>query len=153
MTLQLAHYLGLLHHAQTELAGAFREVGAAHRDEPDVASTCARLAGECETFSGRLQPFAERYGEDAEDEPERLHSELFRGTRRGSLALLRDLHDLYLMSCECSISWTMIRQASHGARDPELLELATAGETVTAGHIAWITTRMKQAAPQALVVG
>jgi hypothetical protein len=150
--MQLAHYLGLLHHAQTELAAAFREVAAAHRDEPDVAGTCRRLADECEAASDRLRPFAERYGEDAEDEPERLHSELFTGTRRGSLALLRDLHDLYLMACESSISWTMIRQASQGARDHELLQLAKDGETATARHIAWITTRMKQAAPQALIV-
>ena len=150
--MQLAHYLGLLHRAQTELAAAFREVAAAYRDEPDVTRTCERLAGECESAGARLRPFAERYGEDAEDEPERLHSELFAGTRSGKLALLRDLHDLYLMACESAISWTMIRQASQGARDHELLQLAEDGETVTAGHIAWITTRMKEAAPQTLVV-
>jgi hypothetical protein len=152
MSMQLAHYLALLLRAQTELAAAFREVGDAHRDEPDVAHTCVRLAGECEASSGKLRPFAEQYGQRAEDEPERLHSELFTGTRRGSLALLRDLHDLYLMACESSISWTMIRQASQGVRDHDLLELATAGETATGAEIAWITTRMKEAAPQALVV-
>jgi hypothetical protein len=150
--MQLAHYLGLLHRAQTELSAALREVGSAHRDEPDVVRICGRLAAECEAASGRLGPFAERYGEDAEDEPERLHSELFTGARRGSLALLRDLHDLYLMASESAICWTIIRQASQGARDHELLQLAQDGETVAAGHIAWITTRMKEAAPQALVV-
>lgn len=36
----------------------------------------------------RLQPFVERYGEDAPDEPERLHSELFKGTREVGLGLL-----------------------------------------------------------------
>ena len=76
-----------------------------------------------------------------------------RAPASGNLALLRDLHDLYLMACESAISWTMIRQASQGARDHELLELAEDGETDTAGHIAWITTRMKEAAPQTLVVG
>jgi hypothetical protein len=150
--MQLAHYLGLLRRAQTELARAFREVGAGHRDEPDVFHTCERLAGQCEATGQELRPFAERYGQDADDEPERLHSELFNGTRSGPLALLRDLHDLYLMACESAISWTVIRQASQGARDPALLELATRGETTTNGHIAWITTRMKQAAPQTLVV-
>jgi hypothetical protein len=150
--MQLAHYLGLLSRAQTELARAFREVGDAHRDEPDVFHTCERLASQCEKTGQELRPFAERYGQDADDEPERLHSELFNGIRSGPLALLRDLHDLYLMACESAISWTVIRQASQGARDPALLELATRGESMTDGHVAWITTRMKQAAPQALVV-
>jgi hypothetical protein len=151
--MQLTHYLGLLTRAQTELAGAFREVGAGHRNEPDVFHTCERLASQCEKTGQELRPFAERYGQDADDdEPERLHSELFTGTRSGPLALLRDLHDLYLMACESAISWTVIRQASQGARDPALLELATRGETMTDGHVAWITTRIKQAAPQALVV-
>jgi hypothetical protein len=150
--MQLAHYLGLLSRAQTELARAFREVGDAHRDEPDVFQTCERLASQCEKTGQELQPFAERYGQEADDEPERLHSALFDGTRSGPLALLRDLHDLYLMACESAISWTVIRQASQGARDPALLELATRGESMTDGHVAWITTRMKQAAPQALVV-
>jgi hypothetical protein len=150
--MQIAHYLGLLSRAQTELARAFREVGDAHRDEPDVFHTCERLASQCEKTGQELRPFAERYGQDADDEPERLHSALFNGTRSGALALLRDLHDLYLMACESAISWTVIRQASQGARDPALLELATRGESMTDGHVAWITTRMKQAAPQALVV-
>jgi hypothetical protein len=150
--MQLAHYLGLLGRAQTELARAFREVGDAHRDEPDVFHTCERLASQCEKTGQELRPFAERYGQGADDEPERLHSELFNGARSGPLALLRDLHDLYLMACESAISWTVIRQASQGARDPDLLALATRGETMTDGHIAWITTRMKQAAPQTLVV-
>jgi hypothetical protein len=149
---QLAHYLGLLARAQGELARAFREVEAAHADEPDVLHTCERLAKQCDQVGDELRPFAERYGQDADDEPERLHSELFDGTRSGPLALLRDLHDLYLMACESAISWTVIRQASQGARDAALLELATRGEAMTSGHIAWITTRMKQAAPQALVV-
>jgi hypothetical protein len=149
---QLAHYLGLLDRAQTELARAFREVGLAHRDEPDVFHICERLARQCETTADELRPFAARYGEEADDEPERLHSELFAGTRSGPLALLRDLHDVYLMACESAISWTVISQASQGARDPALLDLATRGESMTAGQIAWITTRIKQAAPQVLVV-
>jgi hypothetical protein len=42
----------------------------------------------------RPSPVAARYGEEAEDEPDRLHSELFGGTCTGGLGLLRDPHDL-----------------------------------------------------------
>ena len=40
---------------------------------------CRKLAGWCTRHAERLAPFAERYGKEAPDEPERLHSELFRG--------------------------------------------------------------------------
>jgi hypothetical protein len=150
--MQLAHYLGLLHRSQLELASAFRQVASAHPDEPDVSHLCEKLAGQCDADAGRLAPFVDTYGEDAPDEPERLHSELFRGTRSGSLGLLRDLHDVYLMACECDICWTMIGQAAQGARDRDLLEVVTTSEAHTAMQLAWIKTRMKQAAPQALVV-
>jgi hypothetical protein len=99
-----------------------------------------------------LEPFARRYAEEAPDEPERLHSELFGGTRTGGLGLLRDLHDLYLMATECDISWTVVGQAAQGARDSDLLAVVRDCEGETAIQLAWLRTRMKQAAPQALVV-
>jgi hypothetical protein len=150
--MMLAHYIGLLHRAERELGEALREVGEGHAEEPDVHVICAKLATDCETHAERLEPFARRYGEEAEDEPERLHSELFRGTRSGGLGLLRDLHDLYLMACECDMAWTLVGQAARGARDGELLELVESSEGETATTLKWLSTRMKQAAPQALVV-
>ena len=80
------------------------------------------------------------------------HSELFKGTREGGLGLLRDLHDLYLMACECDVAWTLVGQAAQGARDEELYELVASCEGETATQQRWLLTRMKQAAPQALVV-
>jgi hypothetical protein len=148
----LAHYLGLLHRAQLNLADAFREVAEAHGDEADVGHLCRKLAAECEDHATRLDPFADRYGEDAPDEPDRLHSELFRGPRSGGLALLRDLHDLYLMATECDMAWTLVGQAAQGARDRELLAVVARCEGETAIQLKWLRTRMKEAAPQALVV-
>ena len=106
--MHLAHYLGLLHSAQVNLAAAFREVRDAHREESDVFHMCEILARECDSHAEQLEPFARRYGEDAPDEPDRLHSELFRGPREGGLGLLRDLHDLYLMASECDMAWTLV---------------------------------------------
>ena len=151
--MRLAHYIGLLHRAEQELTDALREVGEAHTDEPDVKIICTKLAGDCDSHASQLVPFARRYGEEAEDEPERLHSELFRGTRSGGLGLLRDLHDLYLMACESDMAWTLVGQAARGARDRELLHLVESCEGETAIALKWLATRMKQAAPQALVVG
>lgn len=52
----------------------------------------------------------------------------------------------------CDITWTMIGQAAQGARDTELLEVVGSCEGETAVQIKWLRTRMKQAAPQALLV-
>jgi hypothetical protein len=150
--MHLAHYLGLLHRAQIDLADAFREVAGAHRDEPDVFHEANMMASQCDRHAEALAPFAQRYGEEADDEPDRLHSDLFSGTREGAIALLRDLHDLYLMACECDISWTMVGQAARGARDDDLVAVVGDCEGETATQLKWLRTRMKQAAPQALVV-
>jgi hypothetical protein len=149
---QLAHYLGLLHRAEDVLGAAFREVGDGHADEPDVLNLCRRLAEQCDEHVARLAPVVERYGEEADDEPERLHAEIFHGPRGGGLGLLRDLQDLYLMATECDIAWTLVGQAAKGVRDSELLDVVTACEGQAATQLAWLAARMKEAAPQALVV-
>lgn len=150
--MHLAHYLGLLERAERELCEAFGQVADAHEAEPDVRHDCRRMARQSVAHAEALGPFGERYGEDADDEPERLHSDLFRGTRGGGLGLLRDLHDLYLMVAECDISWTLIGQAAKGARDRELLDVVERCEAETVTQLSWLRTRLKQAAPQALVV-
>jgi len=150
--MHLAHYLGLVHRSQLELADAFREVGKAHSDESDVFHITQRLARQCDDHAEKLQRFVERYGEEAPEEPERLHSDLFGGTRAGPLGLLRDLHDLYLMAAEVDMAWTLVAQAAQAVRDGELLSMVQESEQETATQMDWLRTRMKQAAPQALVV-
>jgi hypothetical protein len=150
--MHLANYLGLLHKAELDLADAFRQIAGSHAAEPDVYHVCHTLAGQCDRHAERLRPFAERYGEQAPSEPDRLHAELFRGTRTGGLGLLRDLHDLYLLANYCDISWTVIGQAAQGARDRDLIDTVKACEDETVTQLKWLKTRMKQAAPQALVV-
>lgn len=152
--MNLVHYLGLLHRAEEELARGLREVGDRHADEADVLHLGRTLAAQCEAHAEALAPVVARYGEDhaAGAEPERLHSELFRGARDGPLGLLRDLQDLYLMVSECDIAWTLIGQAAQGLRDDELFAIVQDCERETAIQQRWLQTRLKQAAPQALVV-
>lgn len=150
--MMLAHYLGLLHRAEENLAASFREVADGHRGEVDVYYTCRNLAEECDAHAEQLRPFVDRYGEDAPDEPDRLHSDIFQGSRKGGLGLLRDLQDVYLMASECDITWTLVGQAAQGARDRELLAVVDSCESETTIQVKWLRTRLKQAAPQALIV-
>jgi hypothetical protein len=150
--MQLAHYLGLLHRSQLALSAALDEVADHHGDEPDVRHECHLFASRAEAHAAELAPFVQRYGEQADEEPERLHGDLFGGARHGGLGLLRDLHDLYLMATEADISWTLIGQAAQGVRDSDLLDVVLRCEDDTSVLLRWLKTRMKQAAPQALVV-
>ncbi|MFE9192941.1 hypothetical protein ACFYL6_25405 [Micromonospora sp. NPDC007208] len=150
--MHLAHYLGLLHRAQVNLADAFRQVADAHAEEPDIEHLCQQQALRCDAYAEQLRPFVARYSEDAPDEPDRLHSQLFTGTRTGGIGLLRDLQDLYLMAAECDITWTVVGQAAYGVRDEELLAVVRRCEGETATQLKWLRTRMKAAAPQALLV-
>ena len=148
----LANYLGLLHQSELDLADGFRKVGDGHAAEADVYHVCHTLAKRCDAHAEALKPFVDRYGEQRDEEPERLYHDLFDETRSGSFGLLRDLQDLYVMANFCDITWTMIGQAAQGAGDVELLETVNSLEGQTSTQIKWLKTRMKQAAPQTLLV-
>ena len=117
-----------------------------------MAVLCLRFAGQCAGHADALAPFANRYGEDRPEEPERLHSELFGGTREGGLGLLRDLHDLYLTATECEVTWALGGLAAQGAHDADLFDVVRRCEDEMTIQLRWLRTRMKQAAPQALIV-
>lgn len=150
-TTNLAIYLGLLHTAEDTLASSFRQVGEGHQAEADVYHICRQLAGQCGRHVEALKPIVSRYGERRQSEPERLHAEGLSETRSGPVGLLRDLQDLYLLASLVDITWTMVGQAARGARDAELIDVAAARDQETSAQLSWLRTRMKQAAPQALL--
>ena len=150
--MNLPIYLTLLAESERALAESFRQVAAGHGDEPDVHALCQSLASQCDTHRAQLQPVIERYGSgDADNEPERLHADALRETRSGPLGLLRDLQDLYLLVSFTEITWTMVRQGGEALRDSELLAIVTQCAKQTDVQLQWLKTRMKQAAPQALI--
>jgi hypothetical protein len=145
-------YLGMLHQAETTLAESFRQVAEGHGAEPDVHFLCHTLAQQCEEHSRLLLPVVERYGEDLSDnEPERLHAEGLTTPRQGPVGLLRDLQDLYVLASLVDVTWAMVKQAGSALRDRDLLAVVSQCEGQTAVQLRWLQTRMKQAAPQALV--
>lgn len=72
--------------------------------------------------------------------------------RSRSLALLRNLHDLWLPTQEIQLCWTVIQQATLGLRDEELKACYTFCNARTKRQADWLLTRIKQAAPQTLLV-
>jgi hypothetical protein len=148
----LATYVGLLHRSEQTLADALRTIGQGHAAESDVFHTCTMLAGWCDEHVQRLEPIARRYGEDSDvDEPERLHHPGIDKVRGTPVGLLRDLQDLYLLASLVQTSWTVVSNAAQCLRDRELMQVAQECSTQTSRQLRWLTTRMKEAAPQALL--
>jgi len=150
--MHLTTYLGMLHRGEQTLAASYRQVADGHEDEPDVRQTCLLLADECDRHVGRLQPVVDRYGESPSGEPARLHAVGLTETRDGPLGLLRDLHDLYLLASFVDLTWTVVHQAGQGARDPKIGSAFDACAGDLARHLSFLRTRVKVAAPQALLV-
>lgn len=151
--MHIGNYIELLHKSEEDLAKAYHMVGKEHGDEPDVYEQCELQASWSEEVVDALTPFIARYSEKKDNEPDRLMSSLFDKPRMGSLGLLRDLHDLWLMANETQLCCVVLRQAADGLRDKELKELCTGTEKIAQRQLSWLMTRMKSAAPQTLIVG
>lgn len=151
--MNVAAVLSLLDDAEADLATGFRTVGDGHDGEPDVHRTCHTLARECDSHRAALGPARERYGQEPEGlEPDRLGTRVLAEPRSGPIGLLRDLQDLYTQAAFAELTWTLLRQAAAALRDRELLVTAERCAQQTAAQQAWVRTRLKQAAPQAIVV-
>lgn len=149
----LATYVALADHSEKTLAQSMRAVAAGHARQADVFHICHTLADWSEQHRTALVPVIKRYGEqDGANEPERLRADELSRIREGEIGLLRDLQDLHLLATLVHSTWTVIAQGAQGLRDDQLLEIAAASKAETSRQLTWLTTRMKQAAPQALIV-
>ncbi|MGH9054328.1 MAG: hypothetical protein ACRDYY_00445 [Acidimicrobiales bacterium] len=143
--------MALLDSSEDALAASYRQVAAGHQADADVHYACRTFAGQCDAHRERLAPILGRYDREGHVEPERLRPDGLTATRSGAVGLLRDLQDLYQLANLVEITWTAVGQAAAGARDRALLELTARGDRDTEAQLAWLCTRIKAEAPQALL--
>jgi hypothetical protein len=153
MARHISTYVGLAHRGEQVLAESLRQVAAGHPDDPDAVNVCTLLARLHDENVRKLGPVAERYGEEDVDEPERLHAAALGGTREGGVGLLRDLQDLHMLCALLSSTWTILDQAAKGERDEELDALVQSCTAQVERTTTWLTTHLKAASPQVLLVG
>jgi hypothetical protein len=155
---KLGAFLSGLAELEAALAREYSRVGARHAADQDVYHQCATFAKQAVEHADKLGPIADRYQQPTEEglvfwslgtqadttdtQPEMLPP---------GIILLRDLRTLLLAAEGVAITWVMAGQAAQAARDPELIEVVgnCRGEVELQGK--WMTTRIKVAAPQALV--
>jgi len=150
--MHIGNYINMVYKSQQDMAKAFMKVGRHHHAEPDIEETCKLMMSWSNKLAEKILPFAEKYGEEKNKEPDRLMSDLFREPRKGGMALLRDLHDLWLMANEAEVSSIILQQAAFGLRDKDLIGVCNEINTLSKRQISWLLTRMKSIAPQTLIV-
>ena len=153
MARHMATYVGLANKGEQMLAESLRQVAAGHPEDPDTVNVCTALARLHDENVQKLQQVADRYGEEDVEEPERLHAEALTQTREGGVGLLRDLQDLHMMCALLTSTWTILDQAARGERDKELHALVQDCTKQVERTSTWITTHLKTASPQILLVG
>jgi hypothetical protein len=149
--MHIGTYIQLALQSEKDLAKAFYYVAESHKAEPDIFATCNMLAHWSEQLHKELQPLTEKYGVEGTSDADRLLHAFFDQKRKGALALLRDLQDLYLMANEANIAAIVLGQAAYVLRDEGLISLCKNIEQQSKRQSAWLLTRIKSSAPQTLI--
>jgi ferredoxin-nitrate reductase len=148
----MAEYLSLLVHNEKRLTRSLKAVRQTHTKVPDIGPECMLFTAWAEEAIELMRPFTDKYGERSMDKAELLDKALDPGRKGGSFALVRDLHDLWLLVNESMISVIILKQAAQALRDLDLEKALGTIEKFNKRQRQWLRTRLKQAAPQSLVV-
>ena len=148
----VADYLGLLQESERRLVEGFEQLRATHPDEPDIGPLSHVLAEWSRASADALDPFVRKYGERKEGEPERLDKALLVQRKQGGFDMLRDLHDLWLMVNESMISLDVLEQGARSLHDEEFEGAVKQIRHQNTRQLEWLHGRIRQAAPQTLVV-
>jgi hypothetical protein len=157
---KVGHAIELAHSSTIDLSEHLRAVAERHASDHAVYHVGGLLAGRCREVADLLQPFAERYRQELDDPPHPF-GELLERTRRATaivtgraeetgMLLLRDLRELATEAHGAQMDWTILRQGASVARDQPLVDAATVGQDEMRRVEAWLTTRIKETAPQVL---
>jgi ferredoxin-nitrate reductase len=150
--MHVANYLGLARRSEAHLAESLRAVAEHHGHEPDVSQMTRLLASWSEEDGAALEPLVARYHGSKDEEPDDLHQALFHGPRSGGLGLVRDLHDLWLLTQEVTLAYELLTQAALALRDAEMESILGRVSSQAKRQADWLRTRIDHAAPQALTV-
>ena len=152
-----------LHEATADLRDELGTIAERHAADHDVFHIGRQLSHRCEELLTRLAPYVETYGGSPAGDGEmaeawRAFAEGVRrwtatATSRTSKAgplLLRDLRELEADAHACRTDWVIVHQGALAARDGGLVDASTFGMSEMERIERWLTTRIKEAAPQIL---
>ena len=159
--MKVGEAIRFVHSSTMDLADDLRSVAERHATDHAVYHVGRTLAGRCQETAAMLAPFAERYQQDVDDDGNSVFGDLAERLRRGATAamgrsehtgllLLGDLRELAMQAHGVQMDWTVLRQGASVARDQPLLDAAMVGQDEMKRVVTWLTTRIKESAPQIL---
>jgi hypothetical protein len=149
--MRISNYIDYVQHCEEELAKAFKAVSKHHILESDVHEMCKLFASWSLDHATNLTTMLTRYGDREEKEPHRMSYSLLT-MRTGSLGLLRDFHDLWLMTNEVKLGWIILQQCAKALRDEKLDLACVEFGSQTIRQSKWLMMKIKHSAPQILTV-
>jgi ferredoxin-nitrate reductase len=113
---------------------------------------CTLFRGWWQAADQQLKPFIEKYSGRQAGEPENSDEGPVVQRGQGGFDLLCDLHELCLLVNDNLISLTVIKQAAQALQDQELEQTIQQIRRQYQRQQTWLMTRLRETAPQVLVV-
>ncbi|WP_141514662.1 hypothetical protein [Streptomyces zhaozhouensis] len=156
--------LAELHDAESDLAAEYRAVAERRAADQGTRYPCRTLARQCDARAARVREAAEERGRRlppahrseavaaAVEAHRRRATELLDHRPPSGLLLLWDLRQLFVRAQAVHVQWLLLGQLARAVRDTALLDVVEPARRETSTQVKWLTTRLKNAAPQALAV-
>jgi hypothetical protein len=149
--MQIAIYCGLAAESEAILEKMYLKVSGRHEDDSGIRDGCRKMSGSARHRLNTSYQLQMNFGKVSPAEPKLVANALFRGRRIGGLGLLRDLHDLSVLANQSLLYWTALYQATRALRDRSSEACQESIDQIEK-EISWLTTQIKEAAPQALTI-
>ncbi|MBT1695401.1 hypothetical protein KK083_00845 [Fulvivirgaceae bacterium PWU4] len=145
-------YLSHVREAEENLGLGLKKIMRQHSFETDVVEMCERFVRWSDEHKASLEMFNAEDNTNEEESPG-LFKALFANMRIGPYGLLRDLHALSLLIHDAHTSWTILQQGAMAQRNTRLELVCKEALAHLNKESMWVETRIKNAAPQILIVG
>lgn len=146
-----------LHASMAHLASGLRGLARDHADDQDVFHVGGALAARCDDLLDELEARARARGTVLVDRdrlpgisaPALPETAPLSDPGPGE-ALLDDLREVGVRAHAAQLDWTILHQGALATRDRDLAEFTEGGTEESGRVVRWLTTRIKEGAPQVL---
>jgi hypothetical protein len=149
--MKINNYLKYTLEREVDLKKNLLDVADTHKDDAAIYYMCIKFSKWCEKHIDDLKVLVEQFGEEENEEHHRIGNPLIK-MRSGSIGVLRDLHDLWMMTSEIKLCWTILLQCSKSLRDEKLNKICVFNGGESKRQSEWFLGMIKLGASQILTV-
>ena len=149
--MKINNYLQYTLEREADLKEGLLSVANTHKEDAAIHFMCIKLSKWCEQHIENLKVLITRFGEEENSEHYRIDTSLIK-IRDGSLGVFRNLHDLWLMTSEIALCWTILLQCAKSLRDEELKKICIYCGSESKRQSEWCLGMIKVSASQVLTV-